>query len=179
MTGYFGTQETLKISKANNTFKVGDYVEYQNDGVLRQVTGVNPDNITINPPLPLDNVGSYWGRYLLYWGNNSNVQEDFRPKNGPACTGSDTGSYIGALPCSETNSGGSSSGGGSGSSSYVASQASIKPTILASISSFFKEIFSIGKGKDISQISGNAVNIPPANEYVLKIKRTEIEQNII
>ncbi len=95
----FCAREELCITNANTKFNVGDVIEYNNDGVVRRVTSVQMDRIGIDPPLDYDNIGSFWGGYVLHWGGNTNVEEDWRPLGGDICIGSDTSSFIGALPC--------------------------------------------------------------------------------
>jgi hypothetical protein len=97
----FCARDTLcPIETGSTEFEVGGIVEYSNDGVARTITSVNADNITIDPPLDYDKIGSYSGRYFIYWGNNSNVTEDFRPLGGQSiCIGSDANKVIGTLPC--------------------------------------------------------------------------------
>ncbi|MFP4400422.1 MAG: right-handed parallel beta-helix repeat-containing protein [Candidatus Woesearchaeota archaeon] len=101
---YFYERDDIRlkdISDVSDVFSVGDIIEYANDGVARIVTGVDKDSIQISPALPYDNIGSMWGNYVLHWGSNTDITEDYTP-SGNVCTGSSSGSYIGAVACEKT-----------------------------------------------------------------------------
>jgi len=98
IVNYWSTRNTLKIDNANKYFKVGDIVEYCNDGIIRKVTGVDLSNIIIDIPLDYDHIGSNWACYVLHWGGNTDVEEDYRVL-GNACTASANEKVVGSTGC--------------------------------------------------------------------------------
>ncbi|WP_309399607.1 right-handed parallel beta-helix repeat-containing protein [Cerasicoccus maritimus] len=86
-----GYPDTLSAS-----FAVGDYVEINSDGVVRQITAMNTgnDTITISPTLPQT---PYRHSVIYNWGSNSNFALDTLPASGsPALTAGPAGSVIGS-----------------------------------------------------------------------------------
>ncbi len=88
----------MKVSDPDTIFSLGDFIEYSNGGIVRTVISVNSDSIGIDPPLDYDKIGSLWGNYVIHWGSSDNIIEDYTP-SGIVCSGSESGSYMGAVPC--------------------------------------------------------------------------------
>ncbi len=94
------------ISDNEDCFSPGDNIEINFDGVVRKVISIGHDSseephpyyLTFAPPLEK----RLWHGFLvLNWKNNDNYTIDVTPlPESPACHMSETGSYVGTLPCS-------------------------------------------------------------------------------
>jgi parallel beta-helix repeat protein len=88
------TASSLVLDDATG-FSVGQHVEIARDGVLRTITGINGNTITVDVPLS----GPPLFAMLVYnWGSRTNFEWDTRlASNSPGLTMSSTGGRVGSL----------------------------------------------------------------------------------
>lgn len=88
------TASYLKLRAGSGRFEVGDKIEINGDGVLRQVTAATEDSVTFAPPLP----GRPFRDALIWnWKKAASTELDLRPAAGsPALTAGRDGKPVGA-----------------------------------------------------------------------------------
>ncbi|GAB6165798.1 hypothetical protein JCM19992_17980 [Thermostilla marina] len=70
------THATVVLRSGVELFRVGDHVEFDFDGVVRKVTAIDGDELTIDPPLDVLPVKSM---LVANWGQSRSVALDIRP----------------------------------------------------------------------------------------------------
>lgn len=76
-----GTANTIEVSDST-IYSIGDNIEYNNDGVIREITGISGTTITFIPALASNSIRN---KFVYIWGVKTDPTESFHLLSGSPC----------------------------------------------------------------------------------------------